>query len=302
MSFAQRRSAFFKSSLPGALPSLAGYLTSTLADVTSSATGTVDITGVVNATLANVTSSATGALAIAGTLSQTLANVTLSASGTVGAGITGDLAVTLANVTLSSAGVLAITGTASPTLANVTLSAVGALALTGALSKTLAAVTLTADGTGGILGQLNATLAAVTLSAAGLLTGSATPDGPTPAGKAGQHRKRRLLVEIDDQIFEVASPEHARAILERAREIAQAHAEELALKTVTQVKKRGSKPIKLPTPSISSPDPELHGVIQDARIAINAIYRTAAIDTELALLLASRLADEDEEETLLLLM
>ena len=64
----------------------------------------------------------------------------------------------------------------------------------------------------------------------------------------------------------------------------------------------GKKPIALPTPRIASPDPELKEIVQQARKAINEVYRSAAIDTELAALLARRLAEEDEEEALLLLI
>jgi hypothetical protein len=124
-------------------------------------------------------------------------------------------------------------------------------------------------------------------------------DTPTPAGRK---TKRRYYVEIDGQPFEVADVHHAQALLERARETAKAHAEQLALAIVPKTRKVGKRPVALKTPSISSPDPELREVIQSARVAINQVYRDASIDTELALLLARRLADEDEEEALLLLM
>jgi hypothetical protein len=119
---------------------------------------------------------------------------------------------------------------------------------------------------------------------------------------AGKPKKRRLFVEIDGQEFDVDSPDHARALLERAKEVARAHAEALAKKAVPASRKVGRKPVALPTPRIVSPDPELREVVREARNAINEVYRSAALDTELALLLARRLAEEDEEEALLLLM
>jgi hypothetical protein len=125
------------------------------------------------------------------------------------------------------------------------------------------------------------------------------PEGPSPAGRK---TRRRYYVEIDGQPFEVMDVNHARALLERARETAKAHAEQLARAVVPKSRRVGRKPIALRTPAISSPDPELREVIQSARVAINEVYRQASIDTELALLLARRLADEDEEEALLLLM
>lgn len=126
------------------------------------------------------------------------------------------------------------------------------------------------------------------------------PEEPTvtPAGR----KKRRAYVEIDGQQFEVTGPDHAKALLDRAREMAQSHARELAAKTVPASRKVGKKPVALPTPRITSPDPELREVIREARQAINTVYRQAAIDTELAVLMARKLAEEDEEEALLLLM
>lgn len=121
-----------------------------------------------------------------------------------------------------------------------------------------------------------------------------------PAGR--KTRRRRYYVEIDGRPFEVSGAEHARALLERAKETAQAHAEQLAREKVPTVIKRGSKPVALPTPKITTNDPELKQVVHEARTQINQVYRNAAIDAELALLLARRLAEEDEEEAILLLM
>ena len=134
---------------------------------------------------------------------------------------------------------------------------------------------------------------------------SFVPPPPAEEGlkPAGRKTRRRYLVKIDDQTFDVASPQHAQALLDRAREVARAYADELAAKLVSrETIRKGSKPVALPTPKISSPDPELKQVISVARKAINQIYRESALDAELALLLARRLADEDEEEALLLLM
>jgi hypothetical protein len=123
-------------------------------------------------------------------------------------------------------------------------------------------------------------------------------EGPTPAGK---HRKR-YFVEVDGQIFEVGDVQHAQALLDRAREVALRHAQELAAKAVPIRRKVGRKAIPLPTPRISSPDPELKEIVREARQKINAVYKQAAVDTELAYLMARQLEQEDEEEALLLLM
>lgn len=131
------------------------------------------------------------------------------------------------------------------------------------------------------------------------------PEPETPAvTPAGRPKRRRYYVEIDGQPFEVRDAQHAQALLDRARELARTHAQELASEIVSRetIRKTGRKPVALPTPKITSPDPELRQVVQQARMAINEVYRSAAIDTELAVLLARQLSDEDDEDALLLLM
>jgi len=123
-----------------------------------------------------------------------------------------------------------------------------------------------------------------------------------PPPSAHGSRRRRKFIEIDDKLFEVRDAQHAQALLERAREVAVRHAQELAAETVPATRKMGKKPVRLRTPAISSPDPELAPVIRQARKAINEVYRSAAIDAELALLLARALEEQDEEDALLLLM
>lgn len=120
----------------------------------------------------------------------------------------------------------------------------------------------------------------------------------TPAGST---KRKRYFVEIDGQNFEVDSPSHAQALLERARDMAARHAQELAQTTVQVSRRVGKKPIALPTPRITSDAPELKEVVREARQKINEVYRSAAIGAELALLMA-RAIEEEEEEAILLLM
>lgn len=139
----------------------------------------------------------------------------------------------------------------------------------------------------------------------GLQQGAAVvPPTDLTVTPAGRRHRRRFFVEIDGQTFEVRDPQHAQALLDRAREIARAHAEQLTRETVSRetFRKIGKKPVALKTPQITSPNPELREVVSQARKSINEVYRSTALDTELALLLARRLAEEDEEEALLLLM
>jgi hypothetical protein len=118
---------------------------------------------------------------------------------------------------------------------------------------------------------------------------------------AGRSHRRRYYIDIDGQTFPVDSAEHARALLERAREIAASHAREIAEKVAPRSRKVGKKPIPLPTPHISSPDAELTEIISAARNAINDLYRTAAIEAEIAFLLR-KAAEDDEDDALMLLM
>lgn len=126
--------------------------------------------------------------------------------------------------------------------------------------------------------------------------------GAQPANRGAGRKKRRFIVEIDGQSFEVRDASHATALLERAREVARSHAQEIATEAVQSTRKVGRKPVVLPTPRINSPDPELKEIVREARKSFNELYRSTAIDAELALLLARRLAEEDEEEAILLLM
>jgi hypothetical protein len=126
------------------------------------------------------------------------------------------------------------------------------------------------------------------------------PEGMKPAGRS---KRKRSFVEIDGQQFEVRNAQHARALLERAREVAVTHAKELAAEIVArEANRKSTKPVRLPTPSITTEAPELQEVVREARKSFNELYRSTAIDTELALLLARKLADEDEEDALLLLL
>jgi hypothetical protein len=124
--------------------------------------------------------------------------------------------------------------------------------------------------------------------------------GEQRSSGAGRSR-RRYFIEIDGQSFPVDSAEHARAVLEHAREIAATHAREIAEKVAPTRRKVGKKPIPLPTPKISSPDAELAEIISVTRNAINDLYRAAAIEAEIAYLMRKAMED-DEDDALMLLM
>lgn len=126
------------------------------------------------------------------------------------------------------------------------------------------------------------------------------PEDETIGGIQGK-RRRRYFVEIDGQSFEVRSQAQAQEILSQAKEVAESHAEQMAKAVVRTQRGKGNKPVKLATPKISSPNAELKSAVSETRKAINATYRRAAMEAEIAFLMAQK-AEQDEEETILLLM
>ena len=139
-------------------------------------------TGSVSSTLANATLSATGTVAAgaSGSVVRTLDAATLSSSGTIGSGLTGSVSASLGAATLSSSATLAAgaSGSVSRTLDNATLSSSGTVAAgaSGTVTRTLDAATLSSSGTvgSGLTGSVSVSLSAATLSSSGTLTAGAT--------------------------------------------------------------------------------------------------------------------------------
>lgn len=167
---------------------IAGTLSKTLGVLTSSAAGTVDLTGQLSKTLDSLTSSATGALDIQGTLTKTLDSLSITAEGnsanngaltaTLGAltsaaagtvDIAGSASITLSALTSSAAGTLDITATANVTLGALTSSATGQLQVQASALITLSSLTSAATGTVDLSGNLTSTLGNVTSNASGAL-------------------------------------------------------------------------------------------------------------------------------------
>lgn len=105
--------------------------------------------------------------------------------------------------------------------------------------------------------------------------------------------RRRLLVEIDGQDFEVSSPEEAQVLLARAKQVA-TQAIEKARKAPVRVD-RG-----IQRPRISTPDPELIPVVKQARQEIRSLYDEFSMELEIAALMRKR--DEEEEEAIIRLL
>lgn len=122
----------------------------------------------------------------------------------------------------------------------------------------------------------------------------------TPAGSSNR-RKRRLYVEIDGQAFEVESAQHAQALFDRAKALAQ----EAATEQAERVERKLTISRKVPKVTLEVPEikasPELKLDLKDIRKQIAKVYQDAAMALEMRLLL-ERQAQVDEEESIFLLM
>lgn len=133
-----------------------------------------------------------------------------------------------------------------------------------------------------------------------------TPTVPPPEPEvpdvipAGRKRKR-YYVEIDGQAFDVANANEAQQLLARARALAEVAAETKAKKVEAKAARAPKpRPIRLQAPKVSA-SPELQLDLAPIRQDLARIYDSAAALAEMRVLL-QRAMDEDEEETLLLLM
>lgn len=113
-----------------------------------------------------------------------------------------------------------------------------------------------------------------------------------PAGRPKRQR-RKLLVEIDGQDFEVSSSDEALALLERAKTVAQS-ALEKARKAPVRINRGVQRP------RISTPDPELIEVVTKAREQIVSLYDDYSMELEISALMRKR--DEEEEEAIIRLL
>ena len=142
-----------------------GDLTSTLAAVTSSATGTLEISGTATPTLDDVALSSTAT--ISGT-QEGLLNTSLDAltlSSTVAIETFGYSEITLDDVTLSTVALVDLEGELTATLGELTTESVIAWNFEGALTATLDALTVQSVNFSGVDASLAVTLGALTLQA-----------------------------------------------------------------------------------------------------------------------------------------
>lgn len=217
-------------------------------------------------------------------------------------------------VLTAEAGAFTLSGQAATLRAGRVLAfAAGSFTLTGQPATLLTAHRIAADaGAFSLTGQ-NATLtpdvAAILTAEAGTFTltgGSADLIAPRrDTGAGSSRRRRRYVVTIDGQDFIVESEAHARALLDRAAELAEKAAaevaEQAAERALPKARRIGRAPqIKVEAPTIQAP-PELRDLAREAQARIERVYASAARDAEIALLLKWQQELEDEE-TLLLLM
>jgi hypothetical protein len=121
----------------------------------------------------------------------------------------------------------------------------------------------------------------------------------TPAKSKGGRKRKRYIVEIDNQFIEVASVADAQAVLEQAREVA----EDAATQLTEPVKDIPRISVKL----ISGKETKskvLRRDVKKTQQAVEWIYRKAQQridrDREISRLLQAKIREEDEEEEALI--
>lgn len=302
----------------GAAPNITG--TPAAAAITT--TGTVVLTDKLTGTpaLAAVSVSATVDLVYKITGTPGLAAVSVSGALFAGQPISGTPSV----AAITTAGTLVLTDavTGNPSLAPVAVAATLALTLpitgTPSLAQIQAAGTLT-SGQSPITGTPALAQIAVTgtlvltlpitgtpsigqILASGSLTGPAAVSVSTGAGRS--RRRRRYVIEIDGQMFEVADSLEAEYLLRQARELAERKANIEVKRQVQKIRRRRKTDtaIRIELPEIRTTVPDLKPLVAKYRAEIEAIYRQAAEDAELRVLLRRKLRAEDEEEAIISLL
>lgn len=128
--------------------------------------------------------------------------------------------------------------------------------------------------------------------------------GVQPASKGAGRKRRRYVVEVDGQTFEVASVAEAQAVLDQARALAEAHAQSQVQRSVKRARRRGKalRELTLELPSIETQSLVLEPLIAQAQADIRAIYERIARDAEIRELMRIKLVEEDEEDAIVTLL
>jgi len=121
----------------------------------------------------------------------------------------------------------------------------------------------------------------------------------TPAKSKGRQKRKRYIVEIDNQFIEVASVADAQAVLEQAREVAEDAATQLT-EPVKDIPRIGVKLIS----GKETKSKVLRRDVKKTQQAVEWIYRKAQQridrDREISQLLQARIRDEEEDEEALI--
>lgn len=120
-------------------------------------------------------------------------------------------------------------------------------------------------------------------------------------GGIARRPRRRHLVEIDGEYFEVDGPEEAERLLRQALELAPQAAEAAVTRNVRRAK-RGKQELEIAAPVIKTEDQELKSLVNQYRDDIEAIYKRMAVDAEIRERLRIKLAEQDEDDALAVLL
>jgi hypothetical protein len=212
-----------------------------------------------------------------------LQNLQTAGGGDVSVALTGQ-AVSVSAGTLAPSTTVAASGQAATASAG-TLTPNSSIVLSGQLVN-VSAGTLSAN----VAGDITVSL---TGQAVSVLAGTLTAVAPSSSTGAGSRRKRRrrLVVDINGEDFEVSDQDEALELLAKAREVA-----------LKAVEKARAAPIRIDRgiqrPRIATTSAELRPIVRQAREDIKSLYDELIRDLEIRALMA-RAEEDDDEETLI---
>lgn len=222
----------------------------------------------------------------------------------------------------------AVTVSAGTLVANVSYSTTGQAATVSAgtlvagvehalsgesITSATGTLTVSSDVTIALTGQ-QITVSQGTLTASGGDAVSSMQGGGIPDRLRGRYKRKKVLVTIDGEDFEVRDEKDAVALLEKAAQEAETLANAQAERVVALRQKRAKRygdlntsPIKLDVPQIevtqTDSERSLTDLIDRFQQEIDRKYREAAEKAEIALLVRNKVElDNDEATALLLLM
>jgi len=280
--------------------------------------GTLTLTGAVpTVEITHIRVSPQGALTLTGEVPVTVLTAGLTASPGVGSlTITGAApSVEITHIRLPGLGSLSLTGGQPVTVvegpdAVTVLPGVGALTITGAApSAEIGHFRDTLQGDLTITGQtptiqIIAGSPVIEVPRGTLNLTGQVPQIILPTKKGAGRRRRKLLIEVDDKVFEVESPQHAQALFDQIRELAER-------KALTDVKRAAvgrpkGKRIRVGVPVVSTGDQALAAPVEAINKDIFGIYKAAAREfnrtAEISHLIDLKVKEEDEEDAIIALI